>query len=244
MSNGTGVTEDGLAKETLGHEVEKNSTAPIPQASDQQSLAKVLPTAIEIIEESSSQTSGTQETEGGVSPDTLTEMDPKAQGLQSPDYSPSLLKLLGSDPSSSEESMQAYLSRKLDTRTEEVDEPGPSGRQTKCSINDPIPLNPSLNLALETDGPKSSEPVVIFLAPLSESEQQIGTDGPRGSAKRPRIGSSVTVDTQPPPKFGLLSSYLISPNLLVLILNQEELDDPFRPTKTISSSEVEFETDI
>ena len=178
MSNGTGVTEDRVAKETLGHEVEKSSTAPISHASDQQSFAKVFPTAIEIFEESSSRTSGTQETEGGVSPDTLTEMDPKAQGLQSPDYSPSLLELLGSDASSSEESMQAYLSRKLDTRTEEVDEPGPSGRKAKGSISDPIPLNLSLNLALEADETKSSEPAVTFLAPLSESELQIGTDGP------------------------------------------------------------------
>ena len=157
MSSGTGITEDVATNETLGQEVERSPDAPTPQTSDQPPLVKVLPTAIEIIEEGSSQASGTQGTGSRLSPTTLTEMDTGAPGLRSPDYSPSLLNLLGTDGSSSGESIQAYLTRKLETRAEEVGEPGPSGGQAKCSVSDPIQLNSSPNLPPETERPKLSE---------------------------------------------------------------------------------------
>ena len=218
MSGDTEVTEDEVAEKTFGPEVEKSATMPLPQTSDQQLLSNVLPTAIEIIEESSSQASVVQGTEGGLSPASLTEMDPKSLGLQSSDYSPSLLRLLGTDNSSSEASMQAYLSRKLDTRREEIGEPGPSSKQTKGSMSDPNSVTPALNLILETTEPKLSEPAVTFLAPLPGTEPQIESKGPRGSIKRPRVGRSFNVDIQPPPMFGLLSSYLVNSDHSGLIL--------------------------
>ena len=63
----------------------------------------------------------------------VTEPDPMSQRPQSPDYSPSLLRLLRTDNSSSGESFQAYLARKfVDCKEEEeakkIGEPGPSSR--------------------------------------------------------------------------------------------------------------------
>ena len=183
MRGDTEVTEDEVAEETFGPEVEKSANVPLPQTSDQQLLSSVLPTAIEITEESSSQASVVQGTEVGLSPASFTETDPKAPGLQSPDYSPSLLMLLGTDNSSSEESVQDDLSSKLDTRKEERSEQGPSSIQTKGSLSDPISVTPALNVILRTTEPKLSEPAVTFLAPLPGTEQQIEPEGPRGSAR-------------------------------------------------------------
>ena len=245
MSSGTGITEDAAANETLGHGVERSSDAPIPQASGQLPLVNVLPTAIEIIEEGSSQASGTQGTGGGLSPAAMTEMDTGAPGLQSPDYSPSLLNLLGTDGSSSGESIQAYLTRKLETRAEVEGEPGPSGGQAnvKCSVSEPIQLSSSPNLPPETERPKLSESPVIVPVPSTGTARLPETDVPGGSAKRPRIGSSTNGDVQSPLKFGLLSSYLINADLISVQSGQEEQNDPFRSTRGASSSEVEFETD-
>ena len=243
MSSGTGITEDVATNESLGQEVEKSSDALIPQTSDQLPLVNVLPTAIEIIEGGSSQASGTQGTRGRLSPATLIEMDTRAQGLQSPDYSPSLLNLLGTDGSSSGESIQAYLTRKLETRKEEVGESGPSGGQTKCSVSDPIQLSSSPKLPPETERQELSESPVIVPVSSTGTTRQPETDVPRGSAKRPRIGSSTTVDAQPPLMFGLLSSYLINADPISVQSRQEEQNDPFRSTRGASSSEVELETD-
>ena len=196
MSSGTGITEDAAANETLGHGVERSSDAPIPQASGQLPLVNVLPTAIEIIEEGSSQASGTQGTGGGLSPAAMTEMDTGAPGLQSPDYSPSLLNLLGTDGSSSGESIQAYVTRKLETRAEVEGEPGPSGGQAKCSVSEPIQLSSSPNLPPETERPKLSESPVIVPVPSTRTARLPETDVPGGSAKRPRIGSSTNGDVQ------------------------------------------------
>ena len=223
--------------------MEKSSDALTPQTSDPLPPVNVLPTAIEIIEEGSSQASGTQETGGRLSPATLTEMDTKAQGLQSPDYSPSLLNLLGTDGSSSGESIQAYLTRKLETRTEEVGGPSPSDGQAKCIVSHPIQLSSSPNLPPETERPELSESPVIVPVSSTETTHQPETDVPRGSAKRPRIGSSTTVDAQPPLKFGLLSSYLINADPISVQSRQIEQNDPFRSTRGASSSEVELETD-
>ena len=243
-SSSTGITEDVATNETPGQEVEKSLDAPIPQTSDQQPLVRELPTAIEIIEEGSSQASGTQGTESRLSPATLTGIDTRAQGLQSPDYSPSLLNLLGTNGSSSGESIQAYLTRKLDARTEEVGEPGPSCGQTKCSVSDPIQLSSSLNLPPETERLELSESPVTVPASSTGTTRQSETNVPRGSAKRPRIGSSTTVDVQSPLKFGLLSSYLINADPISVQPRQEEQDDPLRSTRGASSSEVELETDV
>ena len=230
-SSSTGITKDVATNETPGQEVEKSLDAPIPQTSDQQPLVRELPTAIEIIEEGSSQASGTQGTKSRLSPATLTEIDTRSQGLQSPDYSPSLLNLLGTDGSSSEESIQTYLTRKLDARTEEVKELGPSGGQTKCSVSDPIQLSSSPNLPPETKGLELSESPVTVPASSTGTTRQSETNVPIGSAERPRIGSSTTVDVQPPLNFGLLSSYLINADPISV--------QPDRKNRTTLSDQLE-----
>ena len=184
-----------------------------------------------------------QGTGGRLSPTTLTEIDTGAPGLLSPDYSPSLLNLLGTDGSSSGESIQAYFTRKLETRAEEVGQPGPSGGQAKCSVSDPIQLNSSPNLPPETERPKLSGSPEIVPVSSTGTTRLPEADEPGGSAKRPRIGGSTTDDVQSPLKFGLLSSYLINADLISVQSGQEEQNDPSRSTRGASSSEVELETD-
>ena len=154
-----------VAEQTFGPACERGSTDTLQQPSDQQ-LSDILPTAIEIVEETSSHTSAARESGGDLSPASVSAIDSRYPGLKSPDYSPSLLKLLGTDNSSSGESVQAYITRKLETHDEEIGEPGPSSKWTKQSESNPISVTPALNSSLETPGCNLSEPVVTFLDPL------------------------------------------------------------------------------
>ena len=107
--------------------------------------------------------------------------------------------------------MQAYFTRKLGIQGAEIDEPGPfitQKVQLTESESDPIFATPTLNWSHDSARSKPLVPTVTFLDPLSETDQQTEIEQPRNTTKRPRVGSCSIVDIQPPPKFGLLSSYL------------------------------------
>ena len=96
--------------------------------------------------------------------------------------------------------------------TKAIGEPGPSSTQniqSKTSVSDAITITPAANLSIGTPGLSAATPVVIFIGPPGLNASQTESERSRSSAKRPRVGSSSTSVNQPPPKFGLMSSYLI-----------------------------------
>ena len=243
--NTGGATEiacDNVAKQTSSSALEGGSSDPLQQTSGLQ-LSDLLPTAIEIIEETSSHVSAAHESGGDLSPASVPAMDSKFQGLTSPDYSPSLLKFLGTDNSSSGESVQTYITRKLGTQNEEIGEPGPSSRRTRESESNSIALTPALNLLLEPSGCNLPEPIVTFLGPLPALEQSTENGQLRNAAKRPRVGSSSNFYVQPPPKFGPLTADITSQDPFGLHTSQETQAQTSRQTKAFSGSEYELETD-
>ena len=157
------------------------------------SLPNLLPSAIENIEESSSHASMKYDL-GGQSPAaSVTEPDPKSQRPQSPDYSPSLLKLLVTDNSSSGESLQSYVARKLVAReenegTETISKTGPSNTQiiqSKTSVSEAITITPVAISSTCIPGPSTETPVVTFLGPPGPNSNQAESEHSRCSTKRP-----------------------------------------------------------
>ena len=235
----SGSASGNVAEQTFGPTCEKGSSDPLQQSSDQQ-LSDILPTAIEIIEETSSHTSAARESGGDLSPASVPAMDLRYPGLQSPDYSPSLLKLLGTDNSSSGESVQAYITRKFETLGEEIGEPGPSSKGIMQSESNPISVTPALNPLLETSSCNLSEPVVTFLDPLPAEGQSTGNEQPRNAAKRPKVESSSNFDVQPLPKLGLLWSHLTSQDPFGLYTGQGIHDRLSGQSRTFSGSELDM----
>ena len=235
-----------------GTEKSDTGRAYTQQLTEEIALPNLLPSGIEIIEEKSSQASMELDS-GGKSPSaSVSEPDPMSQRPQSPDYSPSLLRLLGTNNSSSGESFQPYFARKLVDREEEeevkkIGEPGPSSRQnigSKTSVSEAITLTPAANSPTGTPGLSATTPVVTFLGPPGLNASQTESERPRSSTKRLRAGSYSASGIQPPPKFGLKSSYLIrqSPS------GQEDDSTKSRNTRSQdeipSTSAIEPESDL
>ena len=82
----------------------------------------LLPTAIEIIEDSTSHSSTSQDPVENASSKSSIPEDLAPKRPHSPDYSPSLINLLASEDSSSGESVQAYIARKVKDQTVEESE--------------------------------------------------------------------------------------------------------------------------
>ena len=82
---------------------------------------KLLQSAIEIIEEATSKSLSGHGPVDNTATQSSISGDPASKRSQSPDYSPSLINMLASENSSSGESVQAYVARKI--RDQEVERP-------------------------------------------------------------------------------------------------------------------------
>ena len=143
--------------------------------------------------------------------------------------------------------MQAYFTRKLGIQGAKIDEPGPFITQKvklRESESDPIFATPTLNWSHDSARSKPLVHPVTFSDPLSETDQQTEIEQPRNTTKRPRIGSCSIVDIQPPPKFGLLSSYLNVQDPFGLSSVREAQDCILEQSKALRGSEIELETDV
>ena len=113
IGNEPGAANSQAAQETNSTSVNEGVLVSSQQTSCPLITRELPPTSIEIIEDAGSQSSSTQGNTEGTRIDLLTTMDPASQSPHSPDYSPSLINMLASDQSSSEESIQSYFARKV-----------------------------------------------------------------------------------------------------------------------------------
>ena len=86
---------------------------------------------------------------------------------------------------------------------------------------------PAVNSSTDSSGFLPAVPAVTFLDPPSAYSSQPESEHSRSSAMRPRVGSCSTSGIQPPPKLGLMSSYLIQHPLA-----GQETDSAKRDTTT------------
>ena len=182
----------------------------------------------------------------------VTEPDPMSQRPQSPDYSPSLLRLLGTVNSSSGESFQSYLARKLVDRGEgeevsKIGEPGSSSRQnlgSKTNVSDAITITPAVNSSTDIPGLSATTPVVTFLGPPGLSASQTESERSRSSTKRPRAGSYSASGIEPSAKFGLKSSCLIRQSPSGQQVDSARSHDIRSQDEVPSTSAIELESDL
>ena len=99
-------------------------------------------------------------------------------------------------------------------------------------MSDPIIVTPAVNLSSDYPGSLPAVPAVTFLDPRSTTLSQTESNHSRSSTKRLRVGSCSTSEIQPPPKFGLLSSYLARRP------STEHETDPVRRDLTTDHGEV------
>ena len=148
-----------------------------------------LPTGIEIIEGSGTQSS----TEQGSSVKDAASIESPVQGCiprpSSPDYSPSFVNPLASGNSSSAESIQAYLNRKIQSLEKDMrdnEDRVDKGDNPKASESEPLTLIPSTSFQLSPKGQEPSSQRVSFLGPPPGSFQLPEPERTQGSQKRPR----------------------------------------------------------
>ena len=162
-----------------------------------------LPTGIEIIEGSGTQSSTEQKSSVRDAASIGSPVQGHASKQPSPDYSPSYINPLASGNSSSGESIQAYLNRKIqslekDMRTHE-DQLG-KGDTSKASESEPLTLIPSTSFQFSPKDQSPSGQKVSFLGPPPGFSQLSEPERTQGSQKRPRIGSSSLHESHPPAK--------------------------------------------
>ena len=164
-----------------------------------------------------------------------------------PDYSPSLINMLASDHSSSEESIQSYFARKIKYKEGEEANKDDSTKTLppiRESDSSPMTITPAGN---STQGDKSAGTgltSVTFLGPRVPSSDEPEREQDRRANKWSRFGSASTLGTHLQSEVPSQSSVQLSCGLQTQ--NTEEMNqDPFtgRPV-TCSNSEVGLETDI
>ena len=162
----------------------------------------ILPTAIEIIEGSGSQTSSGHDS--SVKNVALTSVDHQTTDRQeSPDYTPSMVNPFASGNSSSGESIQAYLNRKIGSLEGDLQRQealGEANVGVKASESEPSMMIPTTSFQLSPvlQGPSGSK--VSFLGPVVSSNPPTETERTQGTHKRPRVGSTSLLESHPPAK--------------------------------------------
>ena len=188
MNPSTDVAEETVSPGTAANVLQTDSSI------------QLLPSAIEIIEGTPSQSS-TEKEAPETADSSVTALKTFTSNIpHSPDYSPSLLNLLKTDSSSSGESVQSYFTKKV-SRIEEGPNESPlvagSSSSQKESVSEPITINPGSNTQIGTD-PKATKPEDLTTAqqldsPGTESEHE----GGQVASKRPRIGSTTAFGSYP-----------------------------------------------
>ena len=246
IENEPGAANSQTAQETSSTSVKEGVLVSSQQTSSPLITCKLPPTSIEIIEDSGSQSSSTQGNIEGTRVDPLTTMDPASQPPHSPDYSPSLINMLASDQSSSEESIQSYFTRKVRCTEGDASNNGNLSKTLspiKESDSSPISITPAGDLTQErkTAGPDNS--TITFLEPRPQTSDEPEREQDRRASKRPRFGSASTLGTHlfsedPSQTLGQTSC---DPRMQ----DTEEMDqDPFTGQPiTCSNSEAGLETD-
>ena len=159
-----------VAEETVSPGTTENELPTDPRT--QSTSVHLLPSAIEIIEGTSSQGSTEKDSSEPIDSSTAALESFSSNIPQSPDYSPSLLNLLKTDNSSSGESVQSYFTKKVSRIERGLNESplvvSPSSLQ-KESVSDPIAINPGPSTRVEqTLRPPSQK----MLPPLSSWTHQ------------------------------------------------------------------------
>ena len=187
-----------VAKETVSPGTAENELPTDPRT--QSTSVHLLPSAIEIIEGTSSQGSTEKDSSEPIDSSTAALKSFSSNIPQSPDYSPSLLNLLKTDNSSSGESVQSYFTKKVSRIERGLNESplviSPSSSQ-KESVSDPITINPGPSTQVETDleaaKPEDDTPAQQLDPLENESEHE----GGQVASKRPRIGSTTAFGSYP-----------------------------------------------
>ena len=187
-----------VAEETVSPGTAENELPTDPRT--QSTSVHLLPSAIEIIEGTSSQGSTEKDSSEPIDSSTAALKSFSSNIPQSPDYSPSLLNLLKTDNSSSGESVQSYFTRKVSRIERGLNESplvvSPSSSQ-KESVSDPIIINPGPSTQVGTDleaaKPEDDNPAQQLDLLETESEHE----GGQVASKRPRIGSTTAFGSYP-----------------------------------------------
>ena len=136
---------DGAAQTSSPATVEE-ATSTSKQATSPPTSPSVLPTAIEIIEGSGSQTSSEQDSTARNADSSTPAVSQQTPQPPSPDYTPSVINPFASGNSSSGESIQTYLTRKIGSLEEDLRKQealvGAIGT-VKASESEPLVLIPS-----------------------------------------------------------------------------------------------------
>ena len=173
-SNSESIRENNLiqhtdeAAQTSSPVTVEEATSTSKQTTSPPTSPSILPTAIEIIEGSGSQASSEQDPTARNSESSTPAVSQQTPQLPSPDYTPSVINPFASGNSSSGESNQAYLNRKIGSLEENL-------REQEALVG-----------AIDTVKASGSEPLVMI--PSSSSQLSPTVQGPAG----PKVSFSGT----------------------------------------------------
>ena len=208
---------------------------------------RLLTSGIEIIEETSSHASLEQDSKGTDSPESSIQADPKSQLPGSPDYSPSLINLLATDASSSEESVQAYFARKMMSLGDETftqGAPSETNSLLKASESGKLCVTPGLNVLSDFTDQELPNPIVTFLEPPLTASSPAGDKANQEISKRPRMESSSNFGVLPVPKAGLCDLPSTSTGITQFGPGAKRSNTAACLTSTYSESELGQEIDV
>ena len=204
--NSEGSRDDNLdqrpnvAEETSSPPAVDGAAFSSEQAISPQTSPRLLPTEIEIIEGSGSKGSIEQGSSIKNAASTLSSDHQRTPRSPSPDYSPSVVNPFASGNSSSGESVQVYLGRKIQSLEKDLREQEflvEDSSNTKASESEPIMMIPSTSCQLDPAVQDSSGPNVSFLGPVLDPSPQAETERTQWANKRPRIGSASFHESHP-----------------------------------------------
>ena len=227
------TTSPGVSENLLSTAPESRSASP-----------PLLPSAIEIVESTPSQSSTEADCSERANSATAVKEASASHVSQSPDYSPSMINLLASDNSSSVESLQTYFGRKVSSM-EATGTESPVGLNLpvppKESVSEPITITP-VRPGTTAEGHEVPTPAGETTASAPASlEDEAGPESERRASKRPRIGSATTSLHPPITEFRtILSSSQKEPS----VQSSDEMEQEVTPAHVVlSSSEFAADTD-
>ena len=198
-----------------------------------------LPSAIEIIEGTPSQSSSETNPSGRTSSSSMAKQVTAIPRSQSPDYSPSLINLLASDNSSSEESVQAYFARRvssMEAGTSKLPSTEDQGAFGKESESEAVAVTPAANSSSSEETMTPDPSKEIHLGSQTRTENDSETELEHQANKRPRIGSVVT--TAAPPRPESTPKTASSSTLVPPVHSSDEMEQEMPSVhKALSSSE-------
>ena len=198
-ANNESIRENNLtqrpdeAAQTSSPATVEEATSTSKQTTSPSTSPSILPTAIEIIVGSGSQASSEQDSAARNADSATPAVSQQTPRPPSPDYTPSVINPFASGNSSSGESIQAYLTRKIGSLEEDLRKQEALVEATdtvKASESEPLVMIPSSSSQISPTVQGPAGPKVSFLGPVHGTSSQAEAERTQGASKRPRIGSA------------------------------------------------------